>query len=134
LLSPNERRIEEFDEAARRGAIMSSAAGFLTSQWNGRTATVDLEVDDAGAQTWTKIGGNLDLGSTGGVFGRGLGGFLALYDGADEIATRAAVILDNVPRHFIDRFCVRFTGEGSITVGLAETDRINWTLDVNPCV
>jgi hypothetical protein len=30
---------------------MSGAAGVLTSQWNGRTATVDLEVDDAGAQT-----------------------------------------------------------------------------------
>lgn len=114
---------------------MSSAAGFFTSEWNGRTATVDLEADDAGAQTWTKTGGNLDLGSTGGVWGRGLGGqFLVLYDGPDEVATRAAVILNEVPRHFIDRFCVRFTGDGSITLGLAEIDRIDWTLDVNPCV
>ena len=114
---------------------MSGAVGLVTSQWNGRTATVDLEVDDAGAQTWTKTNGSLDLGSTGGVWDTGQGGqFVALFDGPDAIATKAAVILDNVPPHLMDRFCVEFSGDGSIVLGLAEIDRISWTLDVNPCV
>jgi hypothetical protein len=96
---------------------------------------VDLELDDAGTQTWTKTGGNLELGSTGGVWRRGVGGqFVALYDGPDTTPAKVVVILNDVPVHFMDRFCVEFTSDGSITVGLAEIDRINWTLDVNPCV
>jgi hypothetical protein len=115
--------------------FMNGAAAVLTSQWNGRTAVVDLELDDSGAQTWDKTSGGLDLGSAAGVWGRGQGGqFVALYDGPDPIATKAVVVLNDVPRHFMDRFCVEFSGDGSITVGLAEIDRISWTLDMNPCV
>jgi hypothetical protein len=114
---------------------MSGAEGVLTSQWNGRKTTVDLEVDDAGAQTWTKTNGSLNLGSTGGVWGTLRDGqSVALYDGPAAIATKAAVVLDNVPPHFMDRFCVEFSGDGSIVLGLSEIDRISWTLDVNPCV
>jgi hypothetical protein len=83
----------------------------------------------------TKTNGSLDLGSTGGVWNTGRGGqFVALYDGPDAIATKAAEILDNVPPHFMDRFCVEFSGDASIVIGLAEIDRISWTLDVNLCV
>ena len=114
---------------------MKGAAAILTSQWNGRKAVVDLELDDSGSKAWDKTSGDLDLGSTAGVWGTGQGGqFVVLYDGPDAIATKAVVVLDDVPPHFMDRFCVEFTGDGSITVGLAEIDRISWTLDVNPCV
>jgi hypothetical protein len=113
---------------------MRDAEAVLTSQWNGRTAVVDLELGDGGAQTWEKTSGSLDLGSTAGVWNAVYGGqYVALFDGPDAIATKAVVILDNVPSHFMDRFCVEFTGDGSIVLGLAEIDRINWTLDINPC-
>jgi hypothetical protein len=111
---------------------MKDAEASLISQWNGRSAIVDLVLDDSGSQNWQKTSGALDLGSTGGVWSTG-SGVLALYDGPDPIATKAAVVLDNVPGHFMDRFCVEFTGDGSIVLGLAEIDRINYTLDVNPC-
>jgi hypothetical protein len=112
---------------------MRDAEAVLTSQSNGRTAVVDLALDDSGARTWKKTSGALDLGSTGGVWSARLGTYVALYDGPDSITTKMVVVLIDVPRHFMDRFCVEFTGDGSITVGLAEIDRINWTLDVNPC-
>jgi hypothetical protein len=41
-------------------------------------------------------------------------------------------MLEHVPAHFIDRFCVEFSGDGAIISGLSEIDTLGCTVDVNP--
>jgi hypothetical protein len=117
---------------------MRDAEAVLTSQSNSRSATVDLLLDDSGTQTWKKINGFLNLNSAGGVWR--LGGWtdsatrlVALFDGSDYVPAKVVAVLQRVPAQFIDSFCSSYSGNGSLTAGLDEIDKISWAMDVNPC-
>ncbi len=117
---------------------MRDAEAVLISESTGQTATVDLTRDDSGAQTWQKTNGFLDLGSTGGIWQPGAfqdsgTQLLVLFDGPSAVPANAVVVFEHMPAHFIDRFCVSFAGDGSIIAGLTELDKVDWTMDVNPC-
>jgi hypothetical protein len=114
------------------------AEAVLTSDTSGLTATLDLERDGSGSQTWNYTSGILSIGSTGGVWKFGAWDssttrLVALYDGQDTSPDNAVAVFVGMPPNFIDQFCSSTTGAGSIVIGLVQTDTFRFSMDMNPC-